>query len=197
MSDDLKRFWDGIYSYLNINNKKLLNSEHNLFYKIYDFFGSANQSFGNKSSYLGSEENYRKLQEIIYNKSLMGVKYIDSSLYDLPNVVSDKKYDYAYLSNILDFTEYAFESEDEFDRKMAFKSFILNSFKNIVSEDGVIDVGFVAQNWQIGKTFVNSTLVFDNSEGFVIRDLKPYNEADKVIVYVNRKLDLTQGASLK
>lgn len=194
LDKNLKRFWDGIYEYLNVNNKKLLNSNHNLFYKIYDFFGTANKSYHNNCSYIGNEENYAKLQEILKSKTLDDVNFIDSSLFDLPEKLVDKKYGYVYLSNILDFTDLYFDNKDELDRKLAFKEFVLNNLTNIIVDNGTIDVGFIAENWQLSNTY---TLAFSNEEGFDIKDLKPYNDKDKVIVFVNRKLDLRTGITFR
>lgn len=190
LDKNLKRFWDGIYEYLNVNNRKLLNSDHNLFYKIYSFFGTANQSYRNNCSYFGNEENYTRLQGILKGKSLNDINFVDSSLFDLPEKLTGKKYGYAYLSNILDFTDLYYENEDELARKIAFKEFILSNLTRIIKEDGVIDVGFIAKNWQLGKIFINSTLAFCEEDGFVIKDLKPYNDNDKIIVFDNKKLNL-------
>lgn len=194
LDKNLKRFWDGIYEYLNANNKKLLNSDHNLFYKIYDFFDTANKSYHNNCSYIGNEENYAKLQEILKSKTLNDINFIDSSLFDLPEKLAGKKYGYAYLSNILDFTDLYFDNKEELDGKLAFKEFVLNNLTNIIEDNGTIDVGFLAQNWQLSNA---STLAFSNEEGFDIKDLKPYNDKDKVIVFVNRKLDLSAGITFK
>lgn len=194
LDKNLKQFWDGIYEFLYVNNRKLLNSDHNLFYKIYDFFGTANKSYHNNCSYFGNEENYTKLQEILKSKTLNDINFIDSSLFDLPEKLAGKKYGYAYLSNILDFTDLYFDNKEEIDRQLSFKEFVLNNLANIVEDNGTIDVGFIAENWQLSSTY---TLVFSNVEGFDIKDLKPYNEKDKVIVFVNRRLDLSAGIAFK
>lgn len=195
LSDELKQFWDGIYEYLRVNNKQLLNSEHNMFYKIYDFFGSANQSYHNKCSYFNNQESYNKLQGILKNRSLSSISFIDSSLFDLPQVLSGRKYDYAYLSNILDFAELYFVNKDKADQKIAFKDFVLNNLANIIKEDGTIDVGFIASGWR-DMTLDDYRLIFNSEEGFTIKDLYPYNKQDKVIVFKNRKLDLSEENKL-
>ncbi len=197
LNENLKRFWDGIYEYLNTNNKNLVNSSHNLFYKIYDFFGTANRSYRNNSSYFGTEANYARLQEILKSKSLSDVNFVDSSLFDLPEKLAGKQYGYAYLSNILDFTELYYDNPEELDRKIAFREFILNNLSNIITEDGLIDVGFIAKHWQIGTTLKDSTIAFNEAAGFTIRDLNPYNKEDKVIVFNNKKLNLGEGHSFK
>lgn len=194
LDKNLKRFWDALYEYLNVNNGKLLNSEHNLFYKIYNFFGTANRSYHNNSSYFGNEENYTKLQDILKNKNLNDINFVDSSLFDLPEKLADKKYGYVYLSNILDFTDLYFDNKEELDRKLAFKEFVLKNLTNIVVDNGTIDVGFVAKNWQLNNTY---TLAFGNDECFEIKDLEPYNDEDKVIVFVNRRLDLNENIIFK
>ncbi|MCM1053090.1 MAG: DUF3419 family protein [Ruminococcus sp.] len=191
---NLKRFWDSIYEYLNANNVNLVNSEHNLFYKIYDFFGTANKSYHNNCSYFGNGENYTKLQEILKNKTLNDINFVDSSLFDLSEKLVGKKYGYAYLSNILDFTDLYFDSKNELDRKLAFKEFVLNNLTSIVEDNGTIDVGYITQNWQLDNTY---TLAFTKDEDFDIKDLEPYNDKDKVIVFVNRKLDLNAGMTFK
>lgn len=190
LSDELKQFWDGIYEYLRVNNRQLLNSEHNLFYKIYSFFGSANQSYHNKCSYFNNEESYNKLQGILKDRNLSDINFVDSSLFDLPQVLSGKKYDYAYLSNIFDFAELYFNHPDKVDRKIAFKDFVLNNLSTIIKEDGTIDAGFIAAGWR-DMTYDDYGLIFSPEEGFTIKDLYPYNREDKVIVFKNRKLDLS------
>lgn len=119
---------------------------------------------------------------------------MDSSLFDLPEKLADKKYGYVYLSNILDFTDLYFDNKEELDRKLAFKEFVLKNLTNIVVDNGTIDVGFVAKNWQLNNTY---TLAFGNDECFEIKDLEPYNDEDKVIVFVNRRLDLNENIIFK
>lgn len=196
LDENLKRFWDGIYKYLEINHKELLNSEHNLFYKIYDFFGTANQSYHNQSSYF-TTENYRKLQAILQTKTNQDFQFVDVSLFEIESVLQEKKYSYAYLSNIMDFSHLYFSDENAYERLIAFKQFIINSFSKLLTSDGVATIGFIAKNWLLELKYEDYRNVFLLEEGFLLEGLKPYNQNDSIICYNQKKLMQNENFKLK
>lgn len=193
---DVKTYWDGIYAYLSVLGKPLLSSEHQLLYKIYDFFGSSNRSYGNSSSYF-TEENYAQLQKILQTKSIQDVHFVDTSLFQIQDVIQCQQFGYAYLSNILDFSNLYFMSESSYDRLLEFKKFILVSFSSILKEDGYADIGFVASHWQTDLTTTDYFFAFPLDEGFVFEGLKPYNLNDYVLGYKQRKLVHDEPLHLK
>lgn len=196
LSRDVRKFWDEIYQYLIDNNLQLKNSEHNLFYKIYDFFSNANSSYENKSSYF-NESNYGRLQSILEGKSLEDVRFVDASLFDVPEILDGEYYDYAYLSNIMDFTDLYFDNKELAERLELFKQFILVNFRRIVREDGSIDVGFISHYWHNDEDRVEYSEVFSPEEGFRLKDLIPYNRSDKVLTYSSKRKMIDIEGSFK
>lgn len=182
LDERVQRFWDAIYTYLENNNKQLHKSEHNLMYKIYDMFGSANRSYNNKSSYF-TEANFGRLQEILKSKSLENIRFYDASITKIPEILHGQKFGYAYLSNVIDFTDQLFNSESQDERIKMFKDFILVEFTNLVRENGAMSVGYISAGWDTNLLIDEYNRVFTNEEGFAVESLAPYNNDDSVLSY--------------
>ncbi len=187
--EETRTFWDALYSYEEKTGLHLANNyEHLLTYQIITMFDNANKSINNPNSYF-NEENYQRLQEILKNKSLDDVTFLDESVVDLPDVLqkSDKKFSYMYLSNIIDFTSTYLPGNNVKQRLEIFRDFILKKLAKNLDEDGVIDAGFLAKDWrQINSDTLpleDYEKIFKEIKGFKVEGLTPYNKQDSILTY--------------
>ena len=118
-----------------------------MFYNTHDDFFDlfTNSSFAVKGAYLENEESFKRLQDILKQKSIKDLTLVDASLFDIDKVLEGKKYKYIYLSNVLDFSDYYFndcdyvESKEKFNKtnliliyKRIFLSFDKRFFKGLI-----------------------------------------------------------------
>lgn len=186
LDEDTKKYWDSIYEYLNTSGQKLNSNSHSLLYSIIDPFGTANCTYKNPNSYC-SEENYQLLQEILKTKSLdENVRFIDAPLFELGSHLDNSKFDYIYLSNIMDFTS-TFINGSLPERLEKFREFIQVELSKNVSEDGTIDIAFLKENRAITSDVFYSpdeyVSFFKPDDGFFIHSLEPYNHDDHIISF--------------
>lgn len=187
--EDTRTFWDSLYSYEAQTNLHIANNYENLLtYRIIGLMMSeSNKTCGNPNSYF-NEESYQKLQEILKCKSMENLEFKDVSLLELPNELEASKstFDYMYLSNIIDFTSlYIFKAKVG-DRLEVFRDFIFKELSKSLSNDGIIDAGYLAQDWRT-ETIDTVELedykrIFEEIHGFCIESLMPYNR-DSVLSY--------------
>ena len=170
LDEKVKKYWDNIIRYLKINNISLKKDKHTLFYNTHDaFFGLfTNSSFAVKGAYLENEESFKRLQDILKQKSIKDLTLVDASLFDIDKVLEGKKYKYIYLSNVLDFSDYYFNDCDYVESKEKFKEYVVNNLSTLLDENGLIDVSYVKDSWSLRN--IETTLqVFPIDEGY--RDL--------------------------
>lgn len=177
LDGETKKYWNAIIRYLKINKCTLEKNKNTLFYSTYDVFSGLflNGSFAVKGSYLESKESFTNLQDILKNKSLDDCSFIDASLFDIDKVFNDRKFQYIYLSNVLDFADCFFGFSDLTKNEEMFKQFIVNNLSFILSNDGMIDVAYIKDTWSLGGTN-NISQVFSSEEGFVLQSLQPYSK---------------------
>lgn len=184
---DTRRFWDAIYKYLNVNDRKIYNNKNDIVYNINDFLGPSKKTFGNPCSY-SEPENYKKLQNLLINKDDKDIHFVDSPLFSVNKELLNIKYNYIYLSNIIDFTSLFINEDNIRDRMVVFKNFITNNLRSYLTDYGLIDVGFLDNNWRIGEDQLilsGYQTIFLNRENFKIENLLPLNTKDSVLVFKN------------
>ena len=142
LDEKVKKYWDNIIRYLKINNISLKKDKHTLFYNTHDDFFDlfTNSSFAVKGAYLENEESFKRLQDILKQKSIKDLTLVDASLFDIDKVLEGKKYKYIYLSNVLDFSDYYFNDCDYVESKEKFKEYVVNNLSTLLDENGLIDV---------------------------------------------------------
>ncbi len=188
LDENAKKYWDNIIRYLEINNISLKKDKNTLFYNAHDaLFGLfTNSSFSVKGSYLENEESFKRLQDILKQKSIKDLTLVDASLFDIDKVLEGKKYKYIYLSNVLDFSDYYFNDYDYVESKEKFKEYIVNNLSALLDENGLIDVSYVKDSWSLGN--IETTLqVFSTDEGYNLQSLVPYSE-DRVLSITSSEL---------
>lgn len=190
---DTKRFWDSIYEYLGNSGQELKWNEHDILYSIVSEFGTTNCTFENPNSYC-NRDNYQIAQKMLANKTSDNIKFIDAPLFDLGNHLGSKKFDYAYLSNIMDFTSTFIPNDNLNERLALFKQFIFTVMANLINESGVIVTAFLKKEYLGSNNDILSKLedykeVFSAIENFVVQDLQPYNSKDHIIAFYNKVLD--------
>lgn len=187
--EDTRTFWDSLYNYENQTELHIANNYENLLtYRIIGLMMSeVNKTCGNPNSYF-NEGNYQKLQEILQAKSMENLEFKDVSLLELPNELeaSKRKFDYMYLSNIIDFTSLYIFKDKVGDRLEIFRDFIFKELSRCLNNDGIIDVGYLAEGWRDATTdtlkLEDYKKIFAEIQGFSIESLMPYNR-DSVLSY--------------
>lgn len=187
--EDTRTFWGSLYNYENQTELHIANNYENLLtYRIIGLMMSeVNKTCGNPNSYF-NEENYQKLQGILQAKSMKNLEFKDVSLLELPNELdsSKRKFDYMYLSNIIDFTSLYIFKDKVGDRLEIFRDFIFKELSRGLNNDGIIDVGYLAEGWRDATTdtlkLEDYKKIFEEIQGFSIESLMPYNR-DSVLSY--------------
>ena len=188
LDEKVKKYWDNIIRYLKINNISLKKDKHTLFYNTHDDFFDlfTNSSFAVKGAYLENEESFKRLQDILKQKSIKDLTLVDASLFDIDKVLEGKKYKYIYLSNVLDFSDYYFNDCDYVESKEKFKEYVVNNLSTLLDENGLIDVSYVKDSWSLRN--IETTLqVFPIDEGYNLQSLVPYSE-DRVLSIAGSEL---------
>lgn len=194
MDSETRRYWNGIYKYLKASGEKLVNNSHySLTYSLIGYWGSSNCSFDNPSSYC-NKDNYVKVQEILQTKTIDDITFIDSPLFELDDKLGNKKFNYIYLSNIMDFTSTFINDNDLNNRLNIFKKYIKDKLSQHVATDGLIDLAYIKyfgiMNFNICVKLEQYQEVFGEDEGFKLEDLLPYNNIDHIMGFRCKGLEL-------
>lgn len=127
MPDYVEHFWDELFKMY--SSKELFNS--NLFFDNKKNIKQAK----NNNKYLENEENYLLLKNKL--KSISKLVFYNINIFD--NFINEeKKYDFIYLSNILD--DIPANSKKEFLERL---KFIVNNISNNLKEDGMIALNYL------------------------------------------------------
>lgn len=180
LSNSTHKVWNKLYLYSKLVNKPIKNQKGSgLFYT--SLFENNSTLYNEKGYY--TPENYLKLQQILRNKSLDDIIFINCDLFELPNKVDLSDSSYAYLSNIMDF--YIGNKKDNIDRLKLFKDFILNKLLPSLKENANIELSYLKRVYH-QKIEKNYSDIYPINEGFEFYLLS--NKRDSVLSFRNNLL---------
>lgn len=181
LSINIRKFWDELYSYIKLVNKPIMDLRNGgLFYPAASLF-SANCTFHNEKGYY-TPENYSKLQQILKDKSLDDINFVNCDLFELPDKADLSDSSYAYLSNIMDFIVGIENYDIEEEKLKAFKDFILYKLLPSLKENADIELSYISSGWHIviEKEYLDN---YSTNEGFTFQTLS--NKRDSVLSFRN------------
>lgn len=176
LSANTYEFWNKIYSYLNTTGKKIDDLFHSHIVPLFAFNGTL---FNKKGYY--NEQNYLKLQQILKDKTIDDINFVNCDLFQLPNKVDLSGCSYIYLSNIMDFIVGVFDDEISVEKLDIFKKFVLTKLLPALSENSNIDLSYIKTNWHYGVNPNQYLDVYTLNEGFIMNDLS--NREDKLLSF--------------
>lgn len=128
-------------------------------------------------------DSYNNIRNIIRNKS---IDFIESNVIDLPCKLDGKKYDMILLSNISDYIHHIYN-----DNHMSKYKELIDSLKNNLTEDGIMQVGYIYSYYNRGEDISDFHYDDIRNKYFSIGEYLTrfvdsyYNDGsyDKVIIY--------------
>ncbi len=156
---------------------------------LYRPFHSSLESQKVFNAYL-TEENYKTLQDVLSSKEL---KFIPTSIINLPNEIEGEKYDVIYLSNISDYI-HTFYSKDALHEYRL----LIDRLIDHLSDDGMIQVGYIYSRYPLGSYVSDFSKGFRRCLYFPIPEFETvffdsyYDDStyDKAVVYQKKKKDV-------
>lgn len=107
----------------------------------------------------GKDNSYYSVDKYVILKDKIAdcnIKYYDGDLLDAHNILNDKKYDYMYLSNIIDRIRTVNESED--------KCFLIKNMLNRLNKKGIIYNYFFLDLYNANEDYIRKLLTNDYQE---------------------------------
>jgi len=156
----------------------------NFYFRFYAKF----QKQKDLNYYLYDEENYKKLQAIIENKTL---SFIETPITNLKSNIQKDLYDFILLSNISDSIERIYDSNS----LKQFKRLIHSLSKNL-NKDGLIQVGYIYNLYCSSNDKIPIFADDDKRENIftpdefnthLVTSYRFYSDKDKIITYEKKK----------